>query len=323
LLPAVAPASKAPLYRALRTTAGLSLEHSRCEAGPADRPYEEQHGSFSISLVVRGVFACRSPRGHGVLGPGWLMFGNAGDAYTCSHEHGDGHGDDSVVLRFSAETYVSVQDALGRRTGPFDRACLPPLPRVTALLTSLAASGGEGLALEETALAVMAAVQQAFGGAPPAATPWDRDRAAAAARYIEAHAAAPLSLADVAGAVGLSPFHFLRSFRRAIGVTPHQYLMRIRLLRAISQLRETARAVTEVAYEAGWTDLSNFTRTFRREMGCSPREFRRRAMSGASAEAPVMTWPSDVTMTVGAGPPCRTRDSSEGCGASRGRSRRS
>src|SRR5262249_60161039 len=116
------------------------------------------------------------------------------------------------------------------------------------------------------------------GGRPPAAAPPERDRAAAAARYIEDHAASPLSLGEVAGEVGLSPFHFLRSFRRALGITPHQYLMRTRLVRAIALLSDTAMPVTEVAYEAGWADLSNFIRTFRRDVGCSPREFRRRVL---------------------------------------------
>jgi AraC-like DNA-binding protein len=100
----------------------------------------------------------------------------------------------------------------------------------------------------------------------------------AAARYIEDHAAGPLSLAGLAGEVGLSPFHFLRSFRRALGITPHQYLMRTRLIRAIALLGDTAMPVTAVGYEAGWADLSNFIRTFGRDVGCSPREFRRRGI---------------------------------------------
>ncbi len=265
----------APTYRLLETRGGLSLRYSRCGARPGDRAYEEQHRSFSITLVDRGVFSCRSDRGEAVLGPGWMMLGNDGDAYACSHEIGDGGGDDCTVLGLSAESYEALQSALGQVSGPFELPCLPPLPRVAALLKSLVASPREGFALEETAIAVIAAIQKEASGLRPAAAPHERDRAAEAARYIESHVAEPLLLADVAGEVGLSPFHFLRSFRRAIGVTPHQHLMRARLIRAIALLRDTALSVTEIAYEAGWADLSNFTRTFRREVGCSPREFRR------------------------------------------------
>jgi AraC family transcriptional regulator len=269
------PTEQAPEYRSLQRMGGLSLLYSHCGARPEDRAYDEQHASFSVSLVDRGVFSYRNGRGDAVLGPGWLMLGNDGDAYVCSHELGDGGGDDCIILRWSAETHEALQGALGQVAGPFPRPCLPPLPRVAALLRSLVASGDEGFALEETALAVVAAIQHEASGVPPSVAPSHHARAVAAARYIESHAGDPLSLADLAGEVGLSPFHFLRSFRRAIGVTPHQYLMRMRLVRAVALLSETALPVTEIGYEAGWADLSNFTRTFRRDVGCSPREFRR------------------------------------------------
>jgi AraC-like DNA-binding protein len=71
-------------------------------------------------------------------------------------------------------------------------------------------------------------------------------------------------------------------FRAEIGVTPHQYLIRVRLTRAIELLCDTAMPVTEVAYEAGWGDLSTFLRTFRREIGCTPRQLRRGAKVTAS-----------------------------------------
>jgi AraC-like DNA-binding protein len=51
--------------------------------------------------------------------------------------------------------------------------------------------------------------------------------------------------------------------------------MRVRLLRALALLRDTEQPVTTIAYDAGWSDLSNFTRTFRRDVGCSPGAFRR------------------------------------------------
>jgi transcriptional regulator GlxA family with amidase domain len=84
-----------------------------------------------------------------------------------------------------------------------------------------------------------------------------------------------MSLDDLARAADLSPFHLLRVFRQAIGITPHQYLMRVRLQRAIALLRDTRLPITEIAYASGWADLSNFNRAFLRELRCSPRELRR------------------------------------------------
>jgi AraC family transcriptional regulator len=262
-------------YRLLQESRGLRLYRCHCGAQPADRPFEEQLSAFSISLVERGVFTYRSVSGRAVLGPGWLMLGNVGDGYVCSHEFGDGHGDACIVVGFRPDTYEAVQDALGQVRGPFRRPALPPSPRVSALVKSLVASPREGFALEETALSVVAAAQTEATGILPAPPSSQRDRAVAAARYIETHAAEPVSLTAVAQEVGLSPFHFLRAFRRAIGLTPHQYLLRMRLIHAITLLRDTRLSITEVAYQSGWGDLSNFIRTFGREIGCSPREFRR------------------------------------------------
>jgi transcriptional regulator GlxA family with amidase domain len=92
---------------------------------------------------------------------------------------------------------------------------------------------------------------------------------------MDLHATQEMSLDDLAHAADLSPFHLLRVFRQAIGITPHQYPMRVRLQRAIALLRDTQLPIIDIAYASGWADLSNFNRAFRREMRCSPRELRR------------------------------------------------
>jgi len=60
-------------------------------------------------------------------------------------------------------------------------------------------------------------------------------------------------------------------------VTQHQYLVRSRLRRAARLLAEDSRSVTDVAYDVGFADLSNFVRTFRRAAGVAPAAFRRTA----------------------------------------------
>src|SRR5262249_33943495 len=98
--------------------------------------------------------------------------------------------------------------------------------------------------------------------------------------WMEASAAEPLRLPMLARRAGLSAFHFLRIFTRVLGVTPHQYLVSARLRRAAGLLADPSRPVTEVAYEVGVGDLSNFVRTFRRASGVSPGRFRRLVRSG-------------------------------------------
>ena len=92
--------------------------------------------------------------------------------------------------------------------------------------------------------------------------------------------AAIYGLERAAAEVGLSTFHFLRLFARVLGVTPHQYLVRSRLRRAARLLADATRPITDVAYDVGFGDLSNFVRTFHRAAGMSPRRFRQRARGG-------------------------------------------
>jgi AraC-like DNA-binding protein len=265
-------------YRPLRGACGVHLMRCECRAGTDERPRDEEHQAFSVTLVERGTLGYRTRAGRARLSAGWLMLGNQGEGYVCSHEDGDGLGDDCVVLSISARALDDALGALGvSGSRPrFARAALPPSPRVSALLGSLVVDGGEGFALEEAALQVIGIVLASLDdGAAPAALPRQDERALAAAQCIERRAAGPLTLDDVAEAVGLSTFHLMRVFKRSIGVTPHQYLMRVRLLRSIALLRDTAQPVTSIAYEAGWSDLSNFTRTFQRDVGCTPGQYRR------------------------------------------------
>jgi AraC family transcriptional regulator len=259
-----------PTARLLRHGSALQLVRYRCCAPRGARPFDEEHAWPSISLVERGVFGVQGTAGRAVLGPGWLMLGNAGDGYACSHEHGDGTGDDCLALRLSEESLEPI--------GRFPRVALPPVPRVAALLQGALQ---DEVPLEVLALEVVADVVQALSERPPAARASHRAKALQAARHIEEHATEPLSLDELAQSVGTSTFHFLRVFRDALGVTPHQYLIRVRLLRALSLLHDPSLQVTEIAQLAGWNDLSNFIRTFRREIGCSPRAYRQGGPLGA------------------------------------------
>lgn len=276
------PASLERRYQPLQRGGGLRLMHCQCHAGRGERAVDEEHQAFSITLVDRGRFGYRTRAGQAALSAGWLMLGNAGEGYACSHDDSDGSGDDCTVLSLSAGMLDEALGALGGASGAgrFTRACLPPLPRVTALFHGLDAGAAEGFVLEEAALAIVAQVRRALvDGEAPAPVPRQDERARAAAHCIETRSAEALSLDEVARAAGLSPFHLLRVFRQAIGITPHQYLMRQRLMHALRLLRDTELAVIDVAYESGWADLSNFNRAFRREFGGSPRRLRAGAAS--------------------------------------------
>jgi transcriptional regulator GlxA family with amidase domain len=84
------------------------------------------------------------------------------------------------------------------------------------------------------------------------------------------------TLPDLSREADLSTWHFLRSFRSAFGETPHEFLTRMRLERAKDLLTVTSRQVTEICFDVGFTSLGSFSTLFRRQVGLSPAEFRRR-----------------------------------------------
>lgn len=88
--------------------------------------------------------------------------------------------------------------------------------------------------------------------------------------------AEPLDIPRLAGVAHLSPSQFGRVFLSVFGETPHRYLQRRRIERAMTLLRQTDRPVTQVAWDVGFASLGTFSRTFSRVVGCSPSQFRTR-----------------------------------------------
>jgi AraC-like DNA-binding protein len=86
--------------------------------------------------------------------------------------------------------------------------------------------------------------------------------------------AEPLDVRTVAAVAHVSPAHFIRSFRAVFGETPHRYLQRRRVERAMFLLRETNRSVTDICFDVGFTSLGTFSRTFREIVGETPSGYR-------------------------------------------------
>ena len=97
--------------------------------------------------------------------------------------------------------------------------------------------------------------------------------------YIEQHKAEQLSLGAVAKAAGASVFHFCKVFRKSTGIKFTDYVTRVRLEDARTELLNPNRRVSEVAYDVGFQSLTQFNRTFKRVFGQSPTEFRAKLSS--------------------------------------------
>ncbi len=95
--------------------------------------------------------------------------------------------------------------------------------------------------------------------------------------FIHSNFAYDLTTAQIAGCVSISASVCLRCFHQLLGTTPIQYLKQYRLEKAAQMLKTTAKTAQEVALDCGFNDISYFTRSFREKMGCTPKEYQRRA----------------------------------------------
>ncbi len=94
---------------------------------------------------------------------------------------------------------------------------------------------------------------------------------------MDLHFAEPLDIPALARIAYVSEAHFIRTFRATFGETPHRYLQRRRVERAMFMLRETDLSVSEICLEVGFTSLGTFGRTFRDVVGEAPTTHRWRA----------------------------------------------
>jgi AraC family transcriptional regulator len=263
--------------RTIFRSGALEVVDYRCSAGPADAPFVELHRTFSLSYVRKGSFGCRTQGKTFELVAGSVMVGRPGDEYMCTHDH---HACGDECLSFQLEP--ELVETIGDHNGLWRTGCVPPLPELMVLgeLAQAATEGATDVGVAEVAISLAArfvAIESGRGDTATRARARDRARAVEAALWLEAHSHESVDLDAAAHAVDLSPFHFLRLFAKVLGVTPHQYLVRLRLRRAARLLADDARSVTDIALDVGFADLSNFVRTFHRAAGVSPRGFRQMA----------------------------------------------
>jgi AraC-like DNA-binding protein len=102
--------------------------------------------------------------------------------------------------------------------------------------------------------------------------------------------AQPLDIETLAGVAFVSQAHFIRTFRSTFGETPHRYLQRRRVERAMFLLRDTDRNITDICLDVGFTSLGTFSRTFRDIVGVNPTDYRERTDIVVAPTCFTMAW---------------------------------
>jgi AraC-like DNA-binding protein len=95
-----------------------------------------------------------------------------------------------------------------------------------------------------------------------------------ARRYVDRLYDQPITIEEMSAQAALSPFHFIRQFRRVFRQTPHQYIMRLRIDKAKYLLRSTDLPITEICAMVGFESLGSFSSLFSKQAGLSPSTYR-------------------------------------------------
>jgi len=257
---------------------GWCVSDEVCQAGPSDRPFEEQHSRFSVSAVLGGTFAYRSSGGRALMSPGSLLLGQQDAQFSCSHEHGWG---DRCIAFYFDESWIEdlAHELPGVRSTRVTHVRIPPAQCLAPLIADVQAfaDGPDLGGGEELVFRIAAAALTFFPAELPSsgATPAEERRIVEVLRALDdKEISEPLSLARLAGAVGMSRYYFLRAFQRVTGQTPWHFILSRRLAIAAHNLTLGRGTVLDAAIASGFTDLSEFTRRFRRHFGVTPGVYR-------------------------------------------------
>lgn len=243
-----------------------------------------------VLLPFAGIFARHdSPSRHVVANPNHALFLARGQAYRMSFP--GNRGDDCLVLCFADDKLpVLLEEIAGTDTlasPQLDTHCLLPAKAMIErelLQRRVAAERIDALAVEELALSLLAASAKAASkdgrraAAPAARAATAARRKAAVEDVKELLSLRPdvgWTLAELASAVALSPFHLARVFREQVGVPVHQYVVRNRIAKALEAMRHGETDLSRLAQDHGFAHHSHFTSTFRAAFGMTPSQFLR------------------------------------------------
>jgi AraC-like DNA-binding protein len=280
------PGSREPGRLEIRRVPGLPAVELHEGAAFSHSYPRHCHDELFVTAITGGAGVFRYGRTEHRATAGTLVFIVPGEV----HSHSPGRGGRSFRSLHAGSPFVSelapelpkLAGPGGLRSGATTEA---RLFRRFLGLHGVLADDRDRLHAESRLLEFFAGLVGRLPDAPEPPPPSGRERSAVrrAQEFLDESGSSPVSLRELAALAGLSPFHFHRIFRRQVGMPPHEYLIRRRLLRARALLGNGV-PVAEVAAATGFADQSHLTRHFKRLLGVPPADYSRRARGSKNVQ---------------------------------------
>ena len=242
---------------------------------------KHSHDTFSIGAITGGASTCWN-RGHSHdVTAGSVVVINPEDVHACNPRNGVPWSYQMIYLE--CDWLRDLQCDIGADASGNFAMFADIVPKDAGLYHDLTAMGDalfdgdiDALGKETALVAFFTDLHDRLdrkGGLSDVGA-GDNTKMAWAADFIRSHCVDALSLADICGAVGVSPSHLVRAFKKTYGMTPYAYLINCRIQRARHALRRGDKIV-DVALETGFADQAHFQRMFKRLTAITPRLYAR------------------------------------------------
>jgi AraC-like DNA-binding protein len=254
------------------------LEVCRVRSSSHIFPNHAHDGIYAIGLMEKGGSWCLGPgREEAFVAAGQLALINPGQVH--SGVPASGCRMTYRMIYVTLNRFIDLAVDVCERAGTipeFQRMVIPD-PRFFVILNDLCRlmdKPGRRLQKQSVALEAFAPLLSTYGGVtiPSGRTGRQRRAIRRAKEFLSENLEAKLSLAEVAAAVGLSRYHFLRVFKQETGLPPHVFRTQ-RRIDAAQRLLKKGMPFSQVALSAGFNDQSHFTNKFRQFMGATPSQY--------------------------------------------------
>jgi AraC-like DNA-binding protein len=262
----------------------------RCTDCATSKP--EYSDSFSISFVRKGNFLFNVFRRSLDSYNGCILITKPGYEHTVTHAHAVP--DECTIFAFRNDFYREIQQHYAHTKFFASNDLHSTLLRTNmeteflhfTIMQLVMQRGGSKLQIDQLVMQLTGKVLGTITDYTPDARIHARLKKQhlttieRAKEYITGNFTQDISLMEIASYCYVSPFHFSRIFKTFTAVSPHQYLLSIRLQHAAMLLQNTSMTVGDVAFSSGFNSIEYFTAAFRQQYKCPPAKFRTGAVAG-------------------------------------------